>query len=435
MTQSSEHSPTFQRFLAPLEDFRASAEHQRLCHKVPDTEWVNLGIERVIGDHRSGCGFIQERLLRDLLGVTKSHYFESCKSRRRRAHLASLSDQFVRHHAQLALEANDLFGTEPAVEECLRGFHVYAGDGHFHAASSHDERDEKKTKNAVGHLYALNLRNQLLSHLALGSDGSCKKPHDMGVLKKLDLARLRQGAAKGQKVLYVWDRAGIDFAQWQKWKQRSGVYFLSRVKKNMKLEHPAAQDFDRCDPLNAGVLADELVSNSCGTLVRRVRFVVPETGETMEFLTNLGRLIPPGVVAQLYFMRWRIEKSFDEIKNKLHETKAWAMSANAKAMQAAFIVLAYNLAQLLHAKLEQEHDEHGGGGPHDPANQRQRLRRASQLSAIVVERKGQLPLLREVFQKPSQLGIKFYRWLRHHFLDPAPWSAAQARLRLLYNQS
>jgi len=307
MTQSSEHSPTFQRFLAPLEDFRASAEHQRLCHKVPDTEWVNLGIERVIGDHRSGCGFIQERLLRDLLGVTKSHYFESCKSRRRRA------------------------------------------------------------------------------HLALGSDGSCKKPHDMGVLKKL--------------------------------------------------EHPAAQDFDRCDPLNAGVLADELVSNSCGTLVRRVRFVVPETGETMEFLTNLGRLIPPGVVAQLYFMRWRIEKSFDEIKNKLHETKAWAMSANAKAMQAAFIVLAYNLAQLLHAKLEQEHDEHGGGGPHDPANQRQRLRRASQLSAIVVERKGQLPLLREVFQKPSQLGIKFYRWLRHHFLDPAPWPAAQARLRLLYNQS
>ena len=385
MTQSSEHSPTFQRFLAPLEDFRASAEHQRLCHKVPDTEWVNLGIERVIGDHRSGCGFIQERLLRDLLGVTKSHYFESCKSRRRRAHLASLSDQFVRHHAQLALEANDLFGTEPAVEECLRGFHVYAGDGHFHAASSHDERDEKKTKNAVGHLYALNLRNQLLSHLALGSDGSCKKPHDMGVLKKL--------------------------------------------------EHPAAQDFDRCNPLNAGVLADELVSNSCGTLVRRVRFVVPETGETMEFLTNLGRLIPPGVVAQLYFMRWRIEKSFDEIKNKLHETKAWAMSANAKAMQAAFIVLAYNLAQLLHAKLEQEHDEHGGGGPHDPANQRQRLRRASQLSAIVVERKGQLPLLREVFQKPSQLGIKFYRWLRHHFLDPAPWPAAQARLRLLYNQS
>jgi len=357
MTQSSEHSPTFQRFLAPLEDFRASAEHQRLCHKEPDTEWVNLGIERVIGDHRSGCGFIQERLLRDLLGVTKSHYFESCKSRRRRA------------------------------------------------------------------------------HLALGSDGSCKKPHDMGVLKKLDLARLRQGAAKGQKVLYVWDRAGIDFAQWQKWKQRSGVYFLSRVKKNMKLEHPAAQDFDRCDPLNAGVLADELVSNSCGTLVRRVRFVVPETGETMEFLTNLGRLIPPGVVAQLYFMRWRIEKSFDEIKNKLHETKAWAMSANAKAMQAAFIVLAYNLAQLLHAKLEQEHDEHGGGGPHDPANQRQRLRRASQLSAIVVERKGQLPLLREVFQKPSQLGIKFYRWLRHHFLDPAPWPAAQARLRLLYNQS
>jgi len=53
-----------------------------------------------------------------------------------------------------------------------------------------------------GHLYALNLRNQFLSHLSLSSDGTKKKPHDMGVLKKLDVMQLRQGAANGTKVLY-----------------------------------------------------------------------------------------------------------------------------------------------------------------------------------------------------------------------------------------
>jgi hypothetical protein len=41
-------------------------------------------------------------------------------------------------------------------------------------------------------------------------------------------------------------------------------------------------------------------------------------------------------------MRWRIGKSFDEVNNKLYETKAWAKSLNSKKMQAAFIVLAYN---------------------------------------------------------------------------------------------
>ncbi|MEJ6579138.1 MAG: hypothetical protein QNL68_04995, partial [Akkermansiaceae bacterium] len=58
-----------------------------------------------------------------------------------------------------------------------------------------------------------------------------------------------------------------------------------------------------------------------------------------------------GVVAQLSFLRWRIEKSFDEIKNKLHETKAWAMSFDAKRMQAAFIALGrLNLINLIYAQ-------------------------------------------------------------------------------------
>ena len=57
--------------------------------------------------------------------------------------------------------------------------------------------------------------------------------------------------------------------------------------------------------------------------------------------------IPPGLIAWLYQMRWDIEpersgdswpsspetcqqKSYDEVKNKFHEQKAWASSPTAK---------------------------------------------------------------------------------------------------------
>jgi len=58
-----------------------------------------------------------------------------------------------------------------------------------------------------------------------------------------------------------------------------------------------------------------------------------------EFLTNVtDHNVPPGVLAYLYKMRWNIEKSFDEIKNKLGEQKAWASTPTAKSMQAQFLV-------------------------------------------------------------------------------------------------
>jgi hypothetical protein len=69
---------------------------------------------------------------------------------------------------------------------------------------------------------------------------------DLHALKRLDNQTLRQTAPKGRKVLYVWDKAGINFMQWFKWKHTAGIYFISREKENMDLSenaqtvHPAA---------------------------------------------------------------------------------------------------------------------------------------------------------------------------------------------------
>ena len=56
--------------------------------------------------------------------------------------------------------------------------------------------------------------------------------------------------------------------------------------------------------------------------------------------------LPPGVIAHLCRLRWEIKKVFDEFKNKLGETQAWASSANAKTMQAHFLCMAHNLILL-----------------------------------------------------------------------------------------
>ena len=108
-----------------------------------------------------------------------------------------------------------------------------------------------------------------MTHLTVSDQVERKKEHDMRALKRQNITTLRQDAAKGRKVLYIWDRAGIDFRQWFKWKEVS-IYFLSREKENMKLEVVGIHPFDRSDPINQGVISDEIVATSVGVTVRRV---------------------------------------------------------------------------------------------------------------------------------------------------------------------
>ena len=74
-------------------------------------------------------------------------------------------------------------------------------------------------KRPVKLVYALNLRTQALSHLVLvlagvndkEPDETRKDEHDMHALKRLDTLAMRQQATVGKKVMYVYDRAAIDF--------------------------------------------------------------------------------------------------------------------------------------------------------------------------------------------------------------------------------
>jgi hypothetical protein len=113
--------------------------------------------------------------------------------------------------------------------KCLDDFDIYAGDGHFIAAASHDKAASRRrppqnkpdsrtaaftaTKYATGHLYSLDLRSHGMTHLTVSDQVERKKEHDMRALKRQDIQTLRQGAATGRKVLYIWDRALASLAK------------------------------------------------------------------------------------------------------------------------------------------------------------------------------------------------------------------------------
>ncbi len=163
MGLNTTNSDTLNQHISPITNVLEDAEHQFKCHILPDEEWIKSGILRVLDNLQTGCAFLQNSQLLDLPSPSKSHYFESFKSTTRLNHLQAITKQLLQEEARLAFKANSSAG----LHDSLKSFHIYAGDGHFHAASSHDEKDYKERKNAVGHLYALNLRNNLLSHLKL----------------------------------------------------------------------------------------------------------------------------------------------------------------------------------------------------------------------------------------------------------------------------
>ncbi len=425
-------------FFKPLGGFLDLSRSRRNCPALADELWLEAGIRRCLGLFQSGRDFLQDLADRHDTGILRTTFFESLKSRRR---LALLSEVLAQVQVLMRRSLPDPF----AAFKYLADFDLYAGDGHFISAASHDKAAPRKspgkdkkvgrtaaftaTKYATGHIYSLCLRSHCITHLTVSDQVERRKEHDMRALKRQDMLTLRQGAAKGRKVLYIWDRAGIDFRQWFKWKE-SGIYFLTREKENMKLEIVGIHPFDRADPINRGVISDEMVATSVGVSVRRVVYQDPETGTVYAYLTNLPPAIASGIVALLYKSRWDVEKVFDEFKNKLGEIKSWASTANAKTCQARLLCLTHNLMTLME---EQIFRETGIRNEAETKRKAQTISHRDQDSKS--KGRGGLTDLQKAIQRLTQRTVKFIRWLKNHLDGTRSWPQSLARLAKIYATS
>ena len=401
-------------FLSPLLDNVESLDGFRNCPSLSDSRWLETGALRAMSASSSGRDFLAQLQMSNREGIGIGHFFGTLRSARRLRLCQSAA-------SSVSLQLKGLRDELAGVPE-LDGFDVLAGDGHFHAAAAHDQRIGG-TKYATGHFYGFDLRSRALFHLQV-ADPDRAKEHDMRVLKRTNIDALRQGAPIRRKVLWVWDRAGIDFLQWYKWKKGSGIYFLSRSKENMKPETLAEHPWED-GPLNLGVVSDRTVSTSAGMSVRQVVFKDPVTGKTLTFITNLPLSIPPGVIAQLYRMRWDIEKVFDELKNKMGETKAWASSANAKSMQANFLCIAHNLLELQSMVLDTEQDI---------TNKAEIERKNRVLTQVNKDNPNGLPKLYLDLQRVTQHSVKLIRWIRYHLWNRTSQSLALPQIRAAYDK-
>ena len=407
-------------FYAPVENAKARITSLRHCPEFSDDDFIEAGVGRIIADVRSGRDWVQQLQMWMNSRLSVSNFFHSLRSTRRLRFLREVAT-WVRQQVDTSLDpALDPLAAHPE----LRHFAVYGSDGHYEAAASHAPRSSGD-KEASGIFFSINLRSHSLELLDVARPVR-KWEHDMTALKRLGSAVLRMGEPAGIKVLHVYDPAGIDYAEWFKWKAK-GIYLISREKSNSAAEVVGKNDWDRNDPRNKGVLCDELLGVFCGHLMRRVRYRDPATNTEFSFITNEMSL-PPGLIAFLYKLRWDIEKAFDEKKNKLQEKKAWATSPVARCQQALFLCLAHNLMLIFERCLRYEHDIT------DEKVQAKRQQRTDALIAQLADRGlSPNPLVLQC-TRATQRSLQFIRWLRHSLFKPTSYAEALALLRPLMQE-
>jgi hypothetical protein len=408
------------RFYAPVERVCQTIAARRHCPEFSDDDYIESGVGRVIADVQSGRDWVQRLQMWMNSRLSVSNFFQSLRSARRLRYLREVTEA-----VRLQVDRQTPAALDPlAAHVELKDFAFYASDGHYEKAPCH-AAGAQEDKEACGTFFSINLRSHSLSLLDIARPVR-KREHDMSALKRLGSTVLRMGERTGVKVLHVYDPAGIDYAQWHRWKAK-GVYIISREKSSSTAEVVGNNPWDRADPRNTGVLSDDLVGVFCGVLLRRVRYRDPVTDTEYSFITS-EMTLPPGMIAFLYKLRWDIEKTFDEKKNKLLEKKAWATTPIARCQQALFLCLAHNLMLLFERCLQSE------DGITDDKVQNKRKQRTDILIAQMESRGAVLNPLVQECSRATQRSLQFIRWLRHHLFLPTPYSEALALLRPLMHE-
>lgn len=414
---------TASRFFAILEEYYPNSLRPYQCSVLSDLDYAVLGTLRCLSEAKSGHEFLQNHADKGGRDENIDLFFKALKSKRRLQNITSLNDSLS---AAMREQIPDPLLTQPE----LKGYHLFAADGHYQQAACFDAPKPSRKgpqKMATGHFFRVNLRSHHMSYLDLSrpADGK-KKDHDARVIQRATVEKLRYQATKGEKVVYFWDKACIDYSTWTKHKQR-GIYFVTREKSNSALTVMSADQTNYDDPRNEGIISDTLVGGSNGEALRRIIYKDPSDGKTYTYLTNEMKL-PPWAIAVGYKHRWDIEKIFDQFKNKLAETKSWASSETAKETHALFECLAHNLTLLFE---EQIRDEEGLEDKMEMKKRKARQKTRRNREGKILE--AAKNFINQIFERATQRTVRFLRWLRVWCYREATWSEAMARLAKIWS--
>jgi hypothetical protein len=159
---------------------------------------------------------------------------------------------------------------------------------------------------------------------------------------------------------YVIDKGYVDFLRLHRI-HLAGAFFITRPKKNMDFGVRKRQ------PVNAasGVQSDRLIRlrglntrKRYPDILRLIRYVDPQTGKRLKFLTN-NLTLDAAIIALLYHKRWKIELFFKWVKQHLHIKAFFGTTPNAVKTQLWVAVIVFVLVvKLKHRyQLPQEANE------------------------------------------------------------------------------
>jgi hypothetical protein len=173
---------------------------------------------------------------------------------------------------------------------------------------------------------------------------STGKMHDV---KALDLLVLEPGA------FYAMDRGYIDFARLYVF-QTNMAFFVTRAKKNLQFRCRAKRTVDK----QTGLRCDQTIrltgvktANEYPVPLRRIKYVDPDTGKRLVFLTN-NVILDALTIAKLYKCRWQVELFFKWIKQHLRIKAFYGTSENAVKTQVWIAISVYVLAAIVKKELK-----------------------------------------------------------------------------------
>jgi transposase len=197
----------------------------------------------------------------------------------------------------------------------------------------------RKTKGAIKLHTLLNLRGNIPEFIHI-SDG---KTHDVNAL---DILPIQAGS------FYVMDRAYLDFSRLHAM-HLSQAFFVTRAKQGMCFKRRYSRPVDkdsglRCDQtiMLAGVKSALVYASP----LRRICYVVPDTGKRFVFITN-NFTLTAFEIASLYRARWNVELFFKWIKQHLRIKAFYGTSENAVKSQVWIAVSVYVLVAIIKKQL------------------------------------------------------------------------------------
>lgn len=168
--------------------------------------------------------------------------------------------------------------------------------------------------------------------------------HDVNILDRLTF---EAGS------FYLFDRGYLDFTRLFRLSQ-AGAFYVTRAKTNFRFRQRTKRPVER----STGLRGDQSVAlvgfyarKSYPTLLRRVTYRDPESGQVLVFLTNNFE-IPALSVAQLYRSRWQVELFFKWIKQHLRIKAFYGTTENAVRTQVWTAVTVYLLVVLIRKELK-----------------------------------------------------------------------------------